>query len=80
MFEGGFEALRVRGGGNDAKEAHRRALLESPQYTMNLMAEPDEEQAPIFGTWRRLYAAVAVYLFFLIVLFYAFTVKLNRPR
>ena len=47
---------------------------------MNRMAESDEEQAPIFGTWRRLYTAVVVYLFFLISLFYAFTVTFNDPR
>ena len=47
---------------------------------MNHMPEPDEEQAPIFGTWGRLYAAVVCYLFCLIGLFYAFTVKFNRPQ
>ena len=47
---------------------------------MDHMAEPEEEQAPIFGSWGRLYAAVVVYLFFLISLFYVFTVKFNRPR
>jgi hypothetical protein len=31
-----------------------------------------EEPPPILGTWRRLYAAVLGWLFFLIVVFYLF--------
>jgi hypothetical protein len=32
----------------------------------------DDEPPPILGTWKRLYTAVLVYLFGLIVLFYWF--------
>ena len=45
-----------------------------------MAAEPDHEQAPIFRSWGRLYAAVVAYLFVLIVVFYAFTVTFNDPR
>jgi hypothetical protein len=41
--------------------------------------EPEEEIAPVFGTWKRLYAAVVAYLFLLILLFYWFTVTFNHP-
>jgi len=37
----------------------------------------EEDRAPIFRSWKRLYAAVVVYLFLLIVLFYAFTVTFS---
>jgi hypothetical protein len=33
---------------------------------------PPEEPPPFLGTWRRVYAAVVLYLAFLIVLFYIF--------
>jgi hypothetical protein len=36
-----------------------------------------EEPPPILGTWRRLYAAVIIYLAVLIVLFYVFTRAFN---
>ena len=32
----------------------------------------EEEPPPILGTWNRLYAAVAIYLIAVIVLFYIF--------
>lgn len=80
MVQGSFEALRVGDGDNNSKDAHRRALLQVSSVYNEPMAEPDEEQAPIFGTWRRVYAAVVVYLFFLISLFYVFTVRFNRPQ
>jgi len=44
------------------------------------MLQPEEEPAPLFGSWRRLYAAVVGYLLLLIVLFYAFTVTFRGPR
>jgi hypothetical protein len=40
-------------------------------------ATPVEEPPPVFGTWRRLYIAVLVYLSTLIALFYAFTIAFN---
>jgi hypothetical protein len=40
----------------------------------------DPEGAPIFGSWRRLYAAIVVYLFALILLFYIFTVTWGGAR
>ena len=43
-------------------------------------AEHDDEQAPVFGTWGRLYAAVVGYLVLLIFLFYAFTVTFSGQR
>lgn len=43
-------------------------------------AEPDEERAPIFGSWGRLYTAVVAYLFLLILLFYIFTVTFGGQR
>jgi len=40
----------------------------------------DREQAPLFGDWKLLYAAVVIYLFALILLFYLFTVAFSgRP-
>jgi len=36
-------------------------------------APVDDEQAPLFGSWSRLYAAVIVYLALLITVFYGFT-------
>jgi hypothetical protein len=44
------------------------------------MTRPDEEPAPLVGSWRILYALVVVYLFVLIALFYAFTVAFRGPR
>ncbi|HET8550347.1 MAG TPA: hypothetical protein VFL57_20190 [Bryobacteraceae bacterium] len=38
---------------------------------------PDEEPPPILKTWRRLYAAVLLWLATLIVLFYLFTRAFN---
>ena len=43
------------------------------------MSRLDEEKPPFFGTWARLYAAVVGYLFFLILLFYAFTRAYQFP-
>ena len=37
------------------------------------MAKLDGDKPPFFDTWPRLYAFVAAWLVFLIVLFYAFT-------
>lgn len=37
-----------------------------------------EEPPPILGTWKRLYAAVAIYLVVLILVFYWFTRSFNR--
>jgi hypothetical protein len=42
--------------------------------------EPDDESAPVFSSWKRLYTAVVAYLFLLILLFYWFTVTFNHPR
>jgi hypothetical protein len=42
--------------------------------------EEAEERAPVFGSWKRLYAAVVTYLFGLILLFYWFTVTFNHPQ
>jgi len=39
-----------------------------------------EEPPPIFSAWGRLYAAVAGYLFLLILLFYLFTVTFSGRR
>jgi len=36
-------------------------------------AEMPDEPPPFLGTWRRVYAAVVVYLVALILLFYLFT-------
>jgi hypothetical protein len=44
------------------------------------LAPPEEERAPLAGSWGRLYAAVVVYLFLLITLFYAFTEAFRGPR
>jgi len=33
----------------------------------------DDDKPPIFGTWRRFYAILLIYLVCLIVLFYALT-------
>jgi hypothetical protein len=44
------------------------------------MIHPDEEPAPLVGSWRLLYALVVLYLFVLITLFYAFTVAFRGPR
>ncbi len=44
------------------------------------LSHPDEEDAPLFGSWRRLYAAVVVYLAVLIGLFYLFTEAFRGPR
>jgi hypothetical protein len=35
-------------------------------------ADMPDDPPPFLGTWNHVYAAVVVYLFFLIVLFYAF--------
>ena len=43
------------------------------------MSRLDEEKPPFLGTWARLYAAVVGYLFFLILLFYAFTRAYQFP-
>jgi hypothetical protein len=37
-----------------------------------------EEPPPLFGTWRRVYLAVLLYLGALISLFYLFTKTYNR--
>jgi len=44
------------------------------------MARLDEDKPPFLGTWKRLYAAVVGYLFFLILLFYAFTRAYQFPQ
>jgi len=44
------------------------------------MPHPDEEPAPLVGSWRKAYALVVLYLFVLIALFYAFTVAFRGPR
>ena len=44
------------------------------------MPEPEEERAPVFGSWSRLYAALIGYMALLILLFYWFTVTFSRPR
>ncbi|MBI3667040.1 MAG: hypothetical protein HY236_12605 [Acidobacteria bacterium] len=41
---------------------------------------PGDEPPPVFRSWGRLYAAVVAYLFFLITLFYLFTVSFNGGR
>ncbi len=41
---------------------------------------PNDEPPPFFATWSRLYAAVIIYLFLLITMFYVFTVTFGgRP-
>jgi hypothetical protein len=44
------------------------------------MSQPQmpDEPPPFLGTWRRVYAGVAIYLVLLITLFYFFT-KAYRP-
>jgi len=42
------------------------------------MNEQDDERPPFLGTWRRVYAAVLLYLFILILFFYWFTTTWNR--
>jgi hypothetical protein len=37
------------------------------------MNSPSDDPPPFLGTWKRLYAAVLVYLALLIFLFYVFT-------
>lgn len=44
------------------------------------MTHPDEEPAPLVGSWGKVYALVVVYLFVLIALFYVFTVAFRGPR
>jgi hypothetical protein len=44
------------------------------------MIHPDDEPAPLVGSWGTLYALVVLYLFVLIALFYAFTVAFRGPR
>lgn len=44
------------------------------------MAKLDEDQPPFLGTWGRLYAFVIGFLFFLILLFYAFTRAYQFPQ
>jgi len=41
---------------------------------------PNDEPPPIFTTWSRLYAAIIIYLFLLITLFYLFTITFGGPR
>jgi len=41
--------------------------------------EPADERAPFWGSWRRIYLAVVVYLFSLIALFCAFTWAYRFP-
>lgn len=38
----------------------------------------DQERPPLFGTWRRLYAAVVLYLAAVIALFTVFTRVFNK--
>lgn len=45
-----------------------------------LMTKLDEDKPPFLGTWERLYAAVVGFLFFLILLFYAFTRAYRFPQ
>ncbi len=40
----------------------------------------NDEPPPVFATWPRLYAAVVIYLFLLITLFYVFTVTFGGGR
>lgn len=42
------------------------------------MNTPADEPPPILGSWRRLYAAIVIYLAVLISLFYWFTRAFNR--
>jgi hypothetical protein len=42
------------------------------------MTNHPEEPPPLFGSWGRLYAAIAVYLCALIALFSLFTWSFNR--
>ena len=40
----------------------------------------EEDKPPFFETWGQVYAAVAGYLFLLILLFYAFTRSYQFPQ
>ncbi len=40
----------------------------------NKESENEEQQAPFFGSWNRIYWVVAIVLVLLIVLFYIFTI------
>lgn len=42
------------------------------------MSTHDDEPPPFLGTWKRVYAAVLVYLTALIILFLWFTLSWNR--
>lgn len=54
-------------------------LLPETLSISNMAQEPAEERPPFGGSWRRIYLAVVVYLFFLIALFYAFTRAYRFP-
>ena len=46
----------------------------------NQLDPEDEERAPLFGAWGRLYTAVLIHLAFWIVVFYFFTVRFDLSR
>ena len=48
-------------------------------FIPNMAQEPAEERPPFWGSWRRIYLVVVVYLFSLIALFYAFTRAYRFP-
>ena len=50
----------------------------APAIIQWAVPEPEEERAPVFGSWKRLYAAILTYLSVLILLFYWFTVTFSR--
>lgn len=49
-----------------------------PQPPLRSENAPDEPPPPMFGTWRRIYIAVACYLAVIILLFDIFTRVLNK--
>jgi len=77
-------AARSRRGALPAEIQRRRSgtawLGGRPLIIQWALPPPDDERAPLFGSWSRLYAAVVLYLAVLISLFYAFTAAFNVPR
>ena len=43
-----------------------------------MISRDDDEPPPFLGTWKRVYSAVLLYLFVLIILFLWFTLAWNR--
>ena len=64
-------------GALNLRPVHHRDTPAPPCYTPHLMpterTQVPDEPPPFLGTWRRVYAAVLIYLASLILLFYEFT-------